>query len=174
MDITLAILSILWAWICFFVIPFGLPGNWLMAASALLLTHGENSVYTPLIILLVAAAVAEVFEALLGSKMALNAGAGKAGMIGSFLGALFGGFLLTFLVPVPIVGTVIGACLGAFLGAVMLELAFAQKDSASKSLVNIGFSAAVGVLLGRLVKVSFGAAGAIYWTITVINTAFSK
>ena len=172
MDIALAIFSIVWVWICFLMIPFGLPSNWLMAASALLAAYGEEANYTPLILLLGAATIAELFEALLGSKMAHSAGASKAGMIGSFLGALLGGFFLTFLVPILIVGTLVGACLGAFLGAVLFEMLFTKRNADSKSLTHIGLAAAVGVLFGRLMKVTFGVAGAIYWTIVAISAYF--
>jgi uncharacterized protein YqgC (DUF456 family) len=172
MDIALVIFSIVWVWICFLIIPFGLPGNWLMAASALLAVYGEEADYMPLILLLSAATIAELFEALLGSKMAQSAGASKAGMIGSFVGALLGGFFLTFLVPIPIVGTLVGACLGAFLGAVLFEILFTERNVDSKSLTHIGLAAAVGVLFGRLMKVTFGVAGAIYWTIVAISAYF--
>jgi hypothetical protein len=171
-DIALAIFSIVWAWICFLMIPFGLPGNWLMAASALLAAYGEEANYAPLILLLGAAIIAELFEALIGSKMAHSAGASKAGMIGSFLGALLGGFFLTFLVPIPVIGTLIGACLGAFLGAVLSETLFTERNADSKSLAHIGIAAATGVLFGRLMKVTFGAAGAIYWTIAAAEASF--
>ncbi|MDE0586491.1 MAG: DUF456 domain-containing protein [Planctomycetota bacterium] len=172
MDIALAIFSIVWVWICFLMIPFGLPGNWLMAASALLAIYGEEASYTPLILLLSAATIAELFEALLGGKMAQSAGASKAGMVGSFLGALLGGFFLTFLVPIPIVGTVAGACLGAFLGAVLFEALFTERNADSKNLAHIGLAAATGVLFGRLMKVTFGAVGAIYWTIVAVEAYF--
>jgi uncharacterized protein YqgC (DUF456 family) len=172
MDIALAIFSIVWVWICFLMIPFGLPGNWLMAASALLAAYGEEANYTPLILLLGAATIAELFEALMGGKMAHSAGASKAGMIGSFLGALLGGFFLTFLVPIPVVGTLAGACLGAFLGAVLSEALFTERNTDSKSLAHIGIAAAVGVLFGRLMKVTFGIAGALYWTIIAVEASF--
>ena len=172
MDIALAIFSIVWVWICFLMIPFGLPGNWLMAVSALLAAYGEEANYTPLILLLGAATIAELFEALLGSKMAHSAGASKAGMIGSFLGALLGGFFLTFLVPIPVIGPLIGACLGAFLGAVLFEMLFTERNADSKSLAHIGIAAVIGVLFGRLMKVTFGVAGAIYWTIVAVEASF--
>ena len=172
MDIALAIFSIVWVWICFLMITFGLPGNWLMAASALLAAYGEEANYTPLILLLGAATIAELFEALMGGKMAHSAGASKAGMIGSFLGALLGGLFLTFLVPIPVIGTLIGACLGAFLGAVLFETLFTERNADSKSLAHIGIAAAIGVLFGRLMKVTFGVAGAIYWTIVAVDASF--
>ena len=156
------------------MIPFGLPGNWLMAASALLAAYGEEANYTPLILLLGAAIIAELFEALIGSKMAHSAGARKAGMIGSFIGALLGGLFLNFLVPIPVIGTLIGACLGAFIGAVLFETLFTERNADSKSLAHIGVAAAIGVLFGRLMKVTFGAAGAIYWTIVAIDASFYK
>jgi uncharacterized protein len=168
MDVLHAVIGVIWVWLAFLTIPFGLPGNWLMAACALI-PLGEEG-YIPLAVMLAAAGIAELSELLLGSKMASKAGASKAGMFGSFLGALLGGIFLTFLIPIPIVGTLVGACAGAFLGALIFELVFAKRDSTSGGLMKIGVGASLGVLFGRVVKISLGAASAIYWTLAAINS----
>ncbi|MBC8369863.1 MAG: DUF456 domain-containing protein [Planctomycetes bacterium] len=170
MEIAVALVSIIWVWISFLIIPFGLPGNWLMVAAGFVPLSSLG--YTPLIIMLAAAVIAELSEMILGSKMAHNAGASKSGMVGAFVGAFFGGLFLTFLIPVPVVGTVVGACLGAFIGAIGFEIVFAKRNATSASLAQIGIGASIGVLLGRVVKLSLGAAVAIYWTLTAINTIF--
>jgi len=161
MDVLHAVIGVIWVWLAFLTIPFGLPGNWLMAACALI-PLGEEG-YIPLAVMLAAAGIAELSELLLGSKMA-------SGMFGSFLGALLGGIFLTFLIPIPIVGTLVGACAGAFLGALIFELVFAKRDSTSGGLMKIGVGASLGVLFGRVVKISLGAASAIYWTLAAINS----
>ncbi|MDP6963654.1 MAG: DUF456 family protein [Planctomycetota bacterium] len=170
MEIVTAIAGIIWVWLCFMSIPFGLPGNWLLAAPAAL--PSDEMGYTPLAFLLGAALIGEIGEAVLGAKLAKNAGANKSGMLGAFLGAFFGSIFLTFLIPIPIVGTLAGACLGAFAGAIMFEVLFSQKKSTSGDLSKIGFGAGAGVLFGRILKISLGAAGAIYWTTVSIKAIF--
>jgi hypothetical protein len=49
---------------------------------------------------------------------------------------------------------------------------FTKRNADSKSLTHIGLAAAVGVLFGRLMKVTFGVAGAIYWTIVAVEASF--
>ena len=117
-------------------------------------------------VLLSFAVVAEVLETFLGSKLAKQAGASKAGGWGAFLGAFLGGVFLTFLLPIPVLGTLFGVCAGAFLGVIIFERIF---GSHSGDLLEIGKFAALGALLGRMAKVIFGAAGAIYWSIYSFN-----
>jgi hypothetical protein len=170
MDIIFALLGILWVWLSFLMIPFGLPGNWLMAASALLPLG--NLGYTPLIIMLGAALIAEILELIFGAKIVNKAGAGKSGIVGAFVGAFVGGIFLSFVIPVPVIGTAIGACLGAFLGAVAFEVFFSGRGQSSGDLAKIGVGASLGTLFGRITKISIGAASAIYWSIAAVIEAF--
>ena len=151
-------------WSCFFIIIFGLPGNWLMALPSIWLVFlGE---YLSLAVLLAFAIAAEVLETWLGSRLAKQAGASKAGGWGAFLGAFLGGLFLTFLLPIPVLGTLFGVCAGAFLGVVLFEQLWGNS---STDLLNIGKFAALGALLGRMAKVIFGAAAAVFWSIYSFN-----
>jgi uncharacterized protein YqgC (DUF456 family) len=148
------------------LIPFGLPGNWLIALVGLcgpLMGLG----WLPMIVLLVAAAVAEILELVSATKITKKAGAGKAGMWGCFFGGIAGAILCTPFLPIPIIGTLIGSALGAFAGAVVFEVVFASKES--RALLDIGTGAFLGVLLGKVLKMAIGGFQVAYWCLVVIR-----
>ncbi len=100
----------------FIMIPFGLPGLWIMVGSALayqLLVPGTVGTAT-VAGTAVLALIAEVLEFTLAGRYARKYGgsrrAGWGAIIGSIIGAIVG-------VPIPIVGPIIGGFLGAFVGA---------------------------------------------------------
>lgn len=139
-----------------FVNLLGLPGLWLMLASAAAYawaTRWDYVGWPSLLTLLVLAIIAEVVEFLAGSAGAKKAGGGVRGMIGAVVGGLLGGFFLTFLVPIPILGTIVGVCVGTFLGAWGVELMVGKEMDQS---VQIGIGAAKGRLVGTLLKTLFG------------------
>lgn len=147
------------------LIPFGIPGNWLIAAVGLLgLPMGLG--WTPFLILLAAAAVSEVLELLLGLRTTRKAGAGRSGQWGAFVGGVFGAILATPLIPVPILGSLLGAGFGAFFGAMLFEVVFAGKESSD--LLAIGTGAFLGVLLGKGAKMALGAFQVVYWCFVVL------
>lgn len=148
------------------LIPFGLPGNWLLVAAGFCgLPLGFG--WRPILLLGAAAAFAEIVELLSTTKLTKKAGAGKAGMWGSFLGAIGGAILFTPLIPIPILGTLLGSGLGAMAGAILFEWTFSGKDQ--QELLTLGFGALVGVLLGRTLKVAIGAAQLTYWGLVVFR-----
>ncbi|KAA3608700.1 MAG: DUF456 domain-containing protein [Planctomycetota bacterium] len=140
------------------LVPFGLPGNWLVALAALAspwLGYG----WTPFLWILAAAILAEILEFYLSLYMAKRKGASKAGMWGAFLGSLVGAVLGT---PVfPVLGTLMGAGLGAFLGAVGFEIAFARKGLEES--MGAGTGAFWGVMLARAAKIALGMVQFGYW-----------
>ena len=154
-----------------FVNLLGLPGLWLMLASAAgyaWVTGWNRHVgWASLLVLLVLAVIAEVVEFLAGSAGAKNAGGSKRGMIGAIVGGLLGGFFLTFLVPVPILGTLVGVCVGTFLGAWGVELLVGKEMDQS---VQIGVGAAKGRLVGTLLKSLFGVAMLMVAAATAVPT----
>src|SRR5256885_11450613 len=104
------------------LIVLGLPGLWIMFASAVtynLVFPGDPIGWFTLVAVAVLALVAELLEFSLTGKYARKYGgsrrAGWGAIIGSIVGAMVG-------VPVPIVGPVIGAFLGSFIGALIAEL----------------------------------------------------
>jgi uncharacterized protein YqgC (DUF456 family) len=81
-----------------------------------------------------------VLDQLAGALGAKKFGAGKAGMIGTIVGALLG--LVFFSLP--------GLILGTFLGAAIFEMVFAGKDM--KGSLSAGAGAFLGFLAGSLFK----------------------
>ncbi len=149
-----------------FLIPFGLPGTWIIAGVGLcgpLMGLG----WMPLIIMTSAAALAEVIELLTATKVTKNAGAGKAGMWGCFVGGIAGAVLGTPFLPIPIVGTLIGSGIGAFAGAILFEVVFANKEA--HKLLDIGLGAFLGVLLGKILKMAIGVFQVAYWCLVVFG-----
>ena len=135
------------------LIPFGLPGTWIMAAGALgysLLVPNSISVFTTVVVALMAL-VGEIIEFTLTAKYTKKYGGSRRASWGAIIGGMVGAFMG---VPVPIVGPVIGAFLGAFAGAFVAQLTQGNVGDATR--------VATGALIGRAVaaamKVGIGMA----------------
>jgi uncharacterized protein len=127
------------------LIVLGLPGLWIMVASAVtynLVVPGDPIGWVSLLAVAVLAFVAELLEFSLTGRYARKYGgsrrAGWGAIIGSIVGAMVG-------FPVPIVGPVIGAFVGSFLGALVAELTGGSSAGASTKV-------ATGALIGRVVS----------------------
>ena len=158
--------SILVACFGVLLIPFSLPGNWLIAAVGLL-GPALGLGWMPLAVLLGAAVLSEILELLLATRTTKKAGAGRAGQWGALVGGLFGAILGTPLLPIPILGTLLGSAMGAFFGAILFEIVFSRRGS--QQLLGIGLGAFVGLLLGKGVKIAVGAFQVGYWTLAVFG-----
>lgn len=135
----------------------GLPGIWLIVASAglySLLTGGSYLGVKALVALFALGVVAEVLETVMGGVAAGRAGGSRRGMIGAIVGGIIGAIAGTPLIPIPVVGTVAGACLGSFVGAFGVELLWLNRSTADS--LKIGFGAAAGKLAGIVTKLIFG------------------
>lgn len=142
------------------LIIFSLPGNWLLALVGLF-GFSLGLGWMPLIILVAAAAVAELLELVVGAGFAKKAGGGKAAMWGTIAGGIVGAILFTPLIPIPILGTLLGASIGAAGGAIAFEHLFAREDA--ERLLEIGLGAFLGTLFGKGLKLAIGVFQAIYW-----------
>lgn len=127
------------------LIVLGLPGLWIMVASAVtynLVVAGDPIGWVTLIVVGVLALVAELLEfSLTGSYARKYGGSRRAGwgaILGGIVGAMVG-------LPVPVVGSVIGAFVGSFLGALIAE--FTRGSSAGDAT-----RVAKGALIGRVVS----------------------
>ena len=132
------------------MLPFNLPGTFLMVAVALiyaLFTHFETFTPTILITLLGLAALAELIEYIIGTFITVKYGASKWGVIGAIGGGILGAIWGTPLMPV--IGTVIGGFLGAYLGAFFLEYLYLKRTDRA---VQAGYGAFVGKIGGTLSK----------------------
>ena len=127
----------------FIMIPFGLPGIWVMVGAGLvyqLLVPGTIAMTTVAAVAGLAV-VAEVLEFTLAGRYARRYGGSRraewGAIIGSIVGAIVG-------VPIPIIGSIVGGFLGAFVGA------FAAERSRGTALSGAS-RAATGALIGRVV-----------------------
>jgi uncharacterized protein YqgC (DUF456 family) len=141
------------------LIPLGLPGIWVMLASAV----GYNALvagkiagpigWVTLIGTLLLAVVAEVVDFTLAARFARRFGgsrrAGWGAILGGFLGAFAG-------IPIPIVGSVIGAFLGAFVGAFVAE--WTNRESTAATSTRVAWGALIGRAAGAALKTGFGLA----------------
>ena len=148
------------------LIALGLPGLWIMIASAVVynLVGGTDAIgWFSLISVGVLALIAEYIEFTMSAKYARKYGgsrrAGWGAMIGGIVGAFFG-------VPVPIVGPLIGAFVGSFLGALVGELTVGSSKTDSARV-------ATGALIGRVVatamKMAVGCAVAVWLFIAAMG-----
>ncbi len=132
------------------LVPFGLPGLWLMVLALLAfaaLGGFETIGWPTLVVVVVLAGLAEVAEAWLGFRFAKRYGGSSRAGWGAVAGGLIGALVGT---PVPIVGNLIGAFLGAFAGAVLLER---SAGAAGPDSVRAGWGAAVKVAVGLVIAV---------------------
>lgn len=133
------------------VIPFGLPGTFVIAGLALV--HGLLTGFVPftiafIVILFALAILGEVIEFSLGAVAAKKFGGSKYAMWGAIIGGILGAVFATGIMPV--VGTLIGAFLGAFAGSFLFEYFHIQNfDNALK----VGFGAFLGAVSGKLMKI---------------------
>ncbi|HZE07451.1 MAG TPA: DUF456 domain-containing protein [Gemmatimonadaceae bacterium] len=127
------------------LIVLGMPGLWIMVASAVtynLVVKGDPIGWFTLVAVAVLALVAELLEFTMTGRYARKYGgsrrAGWGAIIGSIVGAMVG-------FPVPIVGPIIGAFVGSFIGALVAELTGGASPGASTRV-------ATGALIGRVVS----------------------
>lgn len=139
----------------FLLIPFGLPGNWLIALCAL---PGPwiGLGWTPFVLQIALATLAEVLEFTSAHGHARRSGATRAGGWGGIVGSIVGAFVLTPLIPIPILGTLLGAALGALAGAFVVEISIAQRTEIEG--LRSGVGAFWGTLIGKFLKMVLGAA----------------
>ncbi|MFL5577942.1 MAG: DUF456 family protein [Gemmatimonadaceae bacterium] len=127
-----------------FLIPFGLPGTWLMLAAAVgfnALTGSDRIGVVSLVVVGVLAFVGELLEFSLAGRYTRKYGGSRRASWGAILGGIVGAFVG---VPVPLVGSMIGAFVGSFVGALVAE--YTRSASAGTAT-----RVATGALLGRVV-----------------------
>lgn len=136
------------------LIPFGLPGTFIIVGVALLqafLTDFMPLSGTTILWLLGLAALGEVIEFFLGAFAARHFGGSKYAMAGAIVGGFVGAIWATGIFP--IVGTLLGAFGGAFAGAALFEYVH-EKDW--NTAIHVGWGAFLGALGGKLTKITIG------------------
>lgn len=142
------------------LIPFGLPGLWLMVAALIgyaALGRFEQVGWPTLAAVVVLGLLGEAAEAWLGFRVAKKHGGSNRAGWGAFLGGLVGAVVGT---PVPVIGNILGAFIGAFVGAVVLQH---SKGTDIKDTLGAGWGAVLGRASGAAVKI------AVAFTIAVIG-----
>jgi uncharacterized protein YqgC (DUF456 family) len=132
------------------IIPFGLPGTFVIVVVAFifaLLTDFQSITWSFIGILLSLSILVELIEFFLSAAAAKKYGSSKWGMWGAIIGGFFGAIWAT---PIsPILGTIFGAFIGAFIGAFVFEYI---RDSDSSRALRSGWGAFLGAVTGRLLK----------------------
>jgi len=135
------------------LIVLGLPGLWIMVASAVtynLVVPGDPIGWVSLIVVAILALLAELLEFSLTGKYARKYGgsrrAGWGAIFGGIVGAIVG-------VPVPIIGSVIGAFVGSFLGG---RLADKKKRSSAGDATRVAKGALIGRAVSTGLKIGIG------------------
>jgi uncharacterized protein YqgC (DUF456 family) len=132
----------------------GLPGNWVLVATALvvaLIPNFGELTWTYFFIIVGLAVLAEVIESLLGLVVVAKKGGTRWGVIGSFLGGITGVIAGSAVAP-PFGGVVLGF-VGAFAGAVAGEY---MREQRSEQAVRIGFWAFAGRSMAIMGKIACG------------------
>jgi uncharacterized protein YqgC (DUF456 family) len=135
------------------LIVLGLPGLWIMVASAVtynLVVPGEPIGWLTLVIVAVLALVAELLEFSLTGKYARKYGGSRRAGWGAILGGIVGAMVG---IPVPIVGSVVGAFVGSFLGALIAE--FTGGSSAGDA-TRVAKGALIGRVMSTALKIGIG------------------
>ena len=132
------------------IIPFGLPGTFVIVVDVFifaLLTDFQPITWNFIGILLGLSILVELIEFFLSAAAAKKYGSSKWGMWGAIIGGFLGAIWAT---PIaPILGTIFGAFIGAFLGAFVFEYI---RDSDVNKALRSGWGAFLGAVTGRFLK----------------------
>lgn len=126
-----------------FLVPFGLPGIWIMLAILAGAAFYGEVAWLTLLALTGVAATAEVLEFLFVKRYSARYGGSRL----AFWGAVIGGTIGVVVgVPVPVVGSLVAGVLGSFLGAAAATLAETRQVG---SAARVGW----GVMIARILAV---------------------
>lgn len=133
------------------IIPFGVPGEFLIVIAALvwsLVTGGHAISLWVVAILLGIGIIAELIEASAGFLGASHAEGSIWSAFGAIAGGILGAIIGSFILP--IIGSILGALLGTFAGAYLVEY-YRTRTFATASSVARG--ALIGRILGSIAKI---------------------
>ena len=135
------------------LIVLGLPGLWIMVASAVtynLIVPGDPIGWVTLVIVGVLALIAELLDFSMTGRYARKYGGSRRSGWGAILGGIVGAMVG---VPVPIIGPVIGAFIGSFVGALIAE--FTGGSSAGDA-TRVAKGALIGRVVSTVLKIGIG------------------
>lgn len=165
--------------VCVVLIPFGVPGMWMMLGLALLVELADSLILPgaevvtfgsrTLLACLGLGAVGEAIEAGAGAAGTRWGGGTSRGMWGAILGGILGAIVFTVWLPVPLVGTLVGALIGTFVGAFIGEATGLESRYRRRSeQMRAALMATVGRLAGTLGKTAIAT---VIW-VMLVWTAF--
>jgi uncharacterized protein YqgC (DUF456 family) len=152
-DLTAVLLLVLSAGVGLLLIPFGLPGLWVLVLGIIgygWLTDFRTIGMGFLGLVIGLALLGELAEAWLGFRFAQRYGGSRRAGWGALLGGLVGAIVG---VPVPIVGSVIGGFVGAFAGAALFEYTRARHTEGAAL---AGWGAVLGRAAAAALKMGLG------------------
>ena len=135
------------------LIVLGLPGLWIMVASAVtynLVVPGDPIGWFSLVAVAVLALVAELLEFSMTGRYARKYGGSRRAGWGAIIGGMIGAFVGF---PVPIVGPVIGAFIGSFCGALVAEL---TGGASAGNATRVAKGALIGRAMSTALKIGIG------------------
>jgi uncharacterized protein YqgC (DUF456 family) len=137
------------------LIALGLPGLWVMIASAVVynILLGATPIgWFTIVGVGILAAIAEIIEWTLSGKYARKYGGSRRAAWGAVIGGTVGA-ILGF--PLPIIGPLIGAFAGSFIGALVGEV---SAGGSRKDATRVAWGALVGRVAATAIKMGIGAA----------------
>jgi uncharacterized protein YqgC (DUF456 family) len=135
------------------LIVLGLPGLWIMVASAVafnMIVPGDPIGWFTLVAVAVLALVAELLEFSLAGRYARKYGGSRRAGWGAILGGIVGA-MVGF--PVPIIGPIIGAFVGSFVGALVAEL---TGGASPGDATRVAKGALIGRVVSTMLKIGIG------------------
>lgn len=152
-DLAAVLLLLLSAAVGLLLIPFGLPGLWVLVLGIIgygWLTDFRTVGMGFLGLVIGLALLAELAEAWLGFRFAQRYGGSRRAGWGALLGGLVGAIVG---VPVPVIGSVIGGFVGAFAGAALFEYSRARHTEGA---ARAGWGAVLGRAAASALKMGLG------------------
>ena len=143
-----SLLSVVIMLIGLFIIPFGLPGLWLMIGVVAFGVFSGVVAWWTLAILVVLGIIAELLEFVAVKRASERHGGTKAAFWGAIAGGLLGAIFLSAL---PVIGSFIGGVIGTFAGAMLVTI-YEQRDLSHG--VRVGFGAALGRAIAIAIKIA--------------------
>ena len=133
-----------------FMIPFGLPGLWIMTAVVLAgWLMGEVGMLV-LAVTVLLALVAELIEFLIVKRLTEQYGGSRK----AFWGAIGGGLIGVIVgAPVPVVGSILAALIGTFIGAALVTWLETRELVAAH---RVGWGAVIGRGISAVTKTAAG------------------
>ena len=148
------------------MIPFGLPGTWIIAAAALgyrIMVPDGGVGYFTVGVMVVLAIISAIIEMTLSASYAKKYGgsrrAGWGAIIGGMVGAIIG-------IPIPVIGSVIGAFAGAFVGAFVFEMTKGTEVAGS---TKVATGAMIGRGVGAVANVMIGVVMAVWVMVSALT-----